>query len=367
MQNETNTAVASPAPPAPRREIRVVENEIAVLDTATFEHMFRIAEAMAAASLIPEHLRGVKKAGNFTPFTPQEVRANCFLIVNQSIRWNMDPFAVMPETYVVGGKLAYQGKLIAAVINARAGLAERLAYKFSGTPGNNDFTITVTGRFKGEEAFREINLSVGQARTDNQMWTKDPEQKLVYSGVTKWARRYAPEIVLGITLEGEFDELPDDSEPRNVTPPTSPYAEPGEAAPVIEPVKEKPKAQQRKPKATPPAQEEPKAATPAAETPAVQESPVEVLPPEEQERAQALEQMENWLAEEMPRWKLSDFEAACRHLGAFKPPVIGFKDMPAERVKMAAANMKEAIDMALGKGFPNPEDAAPKPDGLFPD
>lgn len=35
------------------------------------------------------------------------------------------------------------------------------------------------------------------------MWTSDPDQKLWYSGVLKWARRHCPEVVLGVRAEDE--------------------------------------------------------------------------------------------------------------------------------------------------------------------
>src|SRR4051812_12735664 len=116
MSTEENTIPESQLATRPKRELRIVESEIAVLDTAKFEQMYRIAGAMAAATLIPEHLYKDKNGA----FSPEEVKANCFLIVNQATRWEMDPFSVMPETYVVGGKLGYQGKLVAAVVNSRA-------------------------------------------------------------------------------------------------------------------------------------------------------------------------------------------------------------------------------------------------------
>jgi len=174
-----------------------------LFDTARFDHLYRIAGAMAAASLIPEHLWRNKHV----EFSPEQVKANCFLIVNQSIRWGMDPFAVMPETYVVGGKLAYQGKLIAAVVNARAGLEGRLKYDFTGRKGTDDFTITVSGLFPGDGEPSTISLSVGEAKTGNDMWRKDPEQKLVYSGAVKWARRYCPEIVLGVVTDDDIERI----------------------------------------------------------------------------------------------------------------------------------------------------------------
>lgn len=196
---------------SPKRERLLVQDDSAIshlMDTAKFEHMIRIAGAMAGASLIPEHLWCRKKGGEIVEeFSADQVRANCFLIVNQSLRWGFDPFAVMPETYVVGGKLAYQGKLIAAVINARAPLSSRLNYSFTGKEGNDDFTVTISGSFQGESKPREVTLSVGKARTSNEMWKKDPEQKLIYSGVVKWARRHCPEIVLGIITDDDAERM----------------------------------------------------------------------------------------------------------------------------------------------------------------
>jgi len=182
-----------------------------LLDTARFEHCYRIAKLMASASLIPDHL---KIGRDKRPLEPEQIAANCFMIVNQSLRWGFDPFSVAPETYVVGGKLAFQGKLIMAAINALAGLEERLNFTFTGKVGTPELTITVSGRFKGEREARTVSVSVAQARTDNDMWKKDPEQKLVYTGSIKWARRHCPEVVMGIMLEDEMDEPP----MRNITP-----------------------------------------------------------------------------------------------------------------------------------------------------
>jgi hypothetical protein len=186
---------------APKREIRVVEDDSPlayIMDTAKFEHCYRIAEAMSRASLIPQHLKGGTK---------EETAANCFLVVNQALRWHMDPFLIAPETYAIQGKLGYQGKLVAAVINTRANLAEKLRYDFSGTKGTDDYTVTVSGRFEGEAEPRTVSVSVGQAKTQNQMWTKDPEQKLVYTGSIRWARRHKPEIIMGVVTDDDLDAV----------------------------------------------------------------------------------------------------------------------------------------------------------------
>ena len=171
--------------------------------------MHRIASAMAGASLIPEHLQakcpGIKDLASRASAEMRQTVGNCLLIVNQAVRWNLDPFAVAPETYVVRGKLGFQGKLVAAVINARAGLDGRLSYTFDGSGDGR--MITVIGQLKGEQAPRTITLSVGQAKTDNKMWKTDPDQKLVYSGATKWARRHCPEIMLGVLTDDDVERM----------------------------------------------------------------------------------------------------------------------------------------------------------------
>lgn len=193
---------------APKREIRVVEDRLNdLMDTAKFDHCWRIAQAMGKASLIPKHLKGSDI---------EQTVANCFLVVNQSLRWKLDPFAVAPETYEVGGKLGYQGKLIAAVINTRAGLADKLSYTFSGKRGTDEYEVTVSGRFADEEAPRTVSVSVGQAKTQNQMWTRDPEQKLVYTGSIRWARRHAPEIIMGIMTDDDLDFIKEEAELANM-------------------------------------------------------------------------------------------------------------------------------------------------------
>jgi len=52
-----------------------------------------------------------------------------------------------------------------------------------------------------------VRVSVGQCKTQNKMWMNDPEQKLWYTGATKWARRHAPELMLGIMSDDDLDYM----------------------------------------------------------------------------------------------------------------------------------------------------------------
>lgn len=238
MTTATAPAQNGPAPPASGLTVPTNKPEKLVVhdtgpaaylfDTARFEHCYRIATAMAKASLIPDHLT----IGRDKKELPMDmIIGNCFMIVNQAIRWGMDPFALPAETYVVGSKLGFQGKLVAAVINARAGLHHPLSAIYTSGRGD-DLAAVVFGsrepipkdawpllklyaKDESGEAYTDlmalgvlcIRISVGQAKTANQMWTKDPQQKLFYSGATKWARRHAPEIILGVLTDDDLERI----------------------------------------------------------------------------------------------------------------------------------------------------------------
>lgn len=218
-------------------------------DESRFGLLQRVATMMGSSSLTPKHLRGSCR---------EEAIANCFRVTNQAMRWGFDPFAVGDETYVVHGRLGYQGKLVAGVINARAGLRGRLKATYAGE--GDALTVTISGQFTTEDEARTITLNLKQARTDNEMWKKDPEQKLFYSGVIKWARRHCPELILGTLTD-------DDLERMAAAPPSAPTSsideEILETKPVVE--AEKPKlAEDEIPNDPEPAKTEPKVEKSAA-------------------------------------------------------------------------------------------------------
>lgn len=181
---------------------------------ANLGEAMRLAELMSKASLVPQHLQGKP--------------ADCFLVVEQSQRWGMSPFAVAQCTSSIRGKLMFEGKLVAAVINAQGGLSKRLAYTYEGD--GNERRVTVSGTLKGETEPRTVEVSLKDARTENGSWKSQPDQQLAYHGARVWARRHMPELMLGVYSPEEFDE------PRpQVAPAPPPARRPAAAAPPVEP------------------------------------------------------------------------------------------------------------------------------------
>ena len=215
----------------PRRDVRVVTDDVAVFDTARFEHMYRVATMMAETSTIPDSLRMTKVGGNEVELPPHRVIANCFMIVNQAARWNMDPFAIAQCASIVHGKLMWEGKLVHAVIEAKLGI--RLQYEFTNDtdPPTKKLGIIVSATLPGETTPRTIEGSVDDwHKGDKSPWaypgTRGTKWKrqLRYMGAREWARAHAPGVMLGILADDEVDPTPP---MRDITPKPTAAALPG--------------------------------------------------------------------------------------------------------------------------------------------
>lgn len=233
-----STATDLQASPQNTQQVAVAAKDAS--ESPEWQRILKEAEKLAAAPLTPIHLKvlpssltGVPEADRRKVAWGQTV-ANCILVANQARRWQADVFAVAAETYVVGNKLGYQGKLIAAIVNTRASLAQSLRPCYS-TGKGDAFAAVIYGKKEGDipaeafplleryaddedrKALRELDklgvlavrVSVGQAKTNNKIWHTDPEQKLWYTGATKWARRFAPEVTLGILTNDDLDYMRD--------------------------------------------------------------------------------------------------------------------------------------------------------------
>lgn len=186
---EQSKQVALVSPSSSAVTIRDLNNPVTVyMNPEVFGQIQRVAKLMCHASLAPKHLQGEGKM------------ADCFLVVGQALRWGMDPFAVAQGTFTLSGKLGYEGKLVAAVVNRH--LARNLDYSYHGE--GQERRVTVTGTLKGEQRARTVEGSLMGWRTQNEQWTKNPDQMLAYRGAREWARRHMPEAILGVMTEDEI-------------------------------------------------------------------------------------------------------------------------------------------------------------------
>ncbi|ANL84623.1 recombinase RecT [Rhizobium phaseoli] len=163
----------------------------------------KFAEVMCRADIaLPKHLRGNAGA--------------CMAVALQALDWQMNPFAVASKSYQVNGTIAYEAQLIAAVVNTRSGIKGRLRYRYDGT--GNDMTCTVSGILDGEE-FSYTSPPVGLITPKNSpLWKTDQQQQLGYYSARSWARRYTPEVILGVYDREEAEQFQGPDNARDITP-----------------------------------------------------------------------------------------------------------------------------------------------------
>ena len=183
-------------------------SEVATYSPATslvphnMDDALRLAEFMARARTVPKHLH--------------DSPGDCLMVIEQAMRWGMSPFAVAQATSVISGKMMYEGKLVAAAVETSGAIVGQLAYEYTGEGPTRAVTVSATRR--GETNPRTVTVALKDAKTDNSMWTRQPDQQLVYHGARVWARRWTPAVILGVysreemgpIIEGEAIEEPAD-------------------------------------------------------------------------------------------------------------------------------------------------------------
>jgi hypothetical protein len=189
---------------------RTVAGAVTVSDSMggmLFQNMSEVlefAKLMAVSDLaVPKHLRGNAGA--------------CLSIVTQALEWRMSPFSVANKSYSVNDRLAYESQLIHAVVEARAPLKRRLQCSYEGTDAK--LVCIVTGQFKNEpDPVIYRSPEIGKITTKNSpLWKSDPEQQLWYYAVRAFARRFCPDVLLGIYSEEELREIGPENA-RDITP-----------------------------------------------------------------------------------------------------------------------------------------------------
>ncbi len=161
------------------------------------------AKLMAVAgTAVPKHLRNNPGA--------------CLRIVFQAVEWRMSPWGVADKSYEVNDRIAYESQLLHAVIEARAPLQHRLDCRYEGEGPTR--TCTVIGTFIGGEVREYTTPEFQKIKVKNSpLWTADPDQQLFYYASRSWARKWCPDVLLGIYTRDELDEnaaLGREEEPR---------------------------------------------------------------------------------------------------------------------------------------------------------
>ncbi len=145
-------------------------------------------------STLPAHLQG----------NP----ADCMAVAIQALQWGMNPYAVAQKTHLVNGTLGYEAQLVNAVVSSSNAIRGRFKYEWDGA--GSALKCRAGAILAGESAITwgQWISKTTQTVQNSPLWKTDPEQQLAYLAVKKWARLYAPDVILGVYTHDELEDVP---------------------------------------------------------------------------------------------------------------------------------------------------------------
>lgn len=191
-----------------RKEIRVVQDtgEFAnLLDTAKFEHLYRVAGIFSESTMIPDHYR--KQIGN------------CFIAVQMAVRMGIDPFMFMQRSYVVHGKPGIEAQLAIALINTSGLFENALDYEIhcddpDGDPFDPSYRVRAwatrkaTGKVVlGPWVDWPLVEGEGWQKKEGSKWKTMPGIMFQYRAATFFGRLHCPERLAGMSTADELEDM----------------------------------------------------------------------------------------------------------------------------------------------------------------
>lgn len=176
----------------------------AFANSEQFQMAKQAAEMLASSSMVP--------------VTYQNNPGSCFIALNTALRLRMDPLMIMQNLYVVQNRPSWSGQFAIALVN--------ICPKFSATwfeyRNDEDFQkgVRMCAQLKtGQNVYGTwITPEMVKAEGWGKKWQTMPEQMYKYRAAAFFARTNCPEALLGLSVEGEAEDIAGKSQP-DIKPP----------------------------------------------------------------------------------------------------------------------------------------------------
>jgi hypothetical protein len=161
------------------------------------EKSWKFAVIMAKSDIIPVHYRNKPE--------------NVFIAMQSAYRMNLDPMMMMQNTYVVSGKLGMNSSFAISLANNSGLFASGIKYRIEGSGDN----LQVTAYTNLKKTDEEISFTIGMKEATAEGWTKNPKYRslpelmLRYRAATLLLRTHAPEVLNGMHMVEELEDIRD--------------------------------------------------------------------------------------------------------------------------------------------------------------
>lgn len=167
-----------------------------LMDTARFNHLYRVATMFSRSGMVPKHYAGKPEA--------------CMVASSMAMRCGIEPLMFMQHSYVgPDGKPALDAQMAIALINTRGPFQGPVIFTLSGEGDDRKCVAWQTSKTGNERC--EVDVSVKLAKdegwyTRNSKWRTMTDQMLRYRSATWLGRAYCPEVLMGMPTTDEVED-----------------------------------------------------------------------------------------------------------------------------------------------------------------
>lgn len=170
------------------------ENNLVTFDDTQnnqdLQQKYIIANDLANSDLLPQHFRGNVP--------------NILIAMEASNRLGLSPVEVMKHCYIIKGKLAFDSKMIIALVNKSGKFDGPLQYWLDENETECICYAFIDGR---QYTGPKVTLAMAKANRWGTLWNTLPGLMLRYRAAIFFARLFAPEIIIGLDDLNEQQDI----------------------------------------------------------------------------------------------------------------------------------------------------------------
>lgn len=177
----------------------------------TFKLSWQMAQGLAQSTIVPKEY--------------QKNPANCLVAISQAQKFNIDPFTVMNNAYMIQGKFSWKSSFLIAMINASKKYDMELQFEETNDKDGNPYSCrcwtTLNGRrVDGITVTMDMAKAEGWTSKNGSKWKTLPALMMRYRSASFFANLNCPELTSGLytqeeILDNDFKEYKEDKASLN--------------------------------------------------------------------------------------------------------------------------------------------------------
>lgn len=189
------------------KELISTDNSVnaTILDSGKFTQLMRASAMFAKSELVPAQFRG----------RPQD----CFIALDLACRLEINPYMVFQNMYVVHGRPGLQAQFVIALMNRHGPFEGPVEYEYKGHGKTRACTAyaVLSGSKRRCEATVDWCMveAEGWNKKNGSKWLTMPDQMFSYRAAAFLARKYCPEVLMGMQTVEELEDIKEEKPATN--------------------------------------------------------------------------------------------------------------------------------------------------------